>query len=350
VTSLSPRPRAGPPADTLAGRAPAEPAQRVRLPTSNQARLLLALCRRGAPHQPYAVVDGWAWYRWEDSEGGEGHLGLRTPEHPDHTDADELAERALAEVTTRQRAYVEVAAVLTRLVEFDGAERRWRLERVAELLYGPARRSSHRERQLPPLHGWLALLERGRWRLGDAEAPLRRRRRQRAAPAAPPSGARPLVTIHRATRSSATVRLDPALANSLASSLVDVPAETFRLPQRGHRNPHGNRPSLATRARVRVAAAVAPRRDVDLEQLLVDHAGVDLAPVSRRRRLATWFDVLTDDLAAIRRRFGIGLAAVPKRARHILDTGLRLVGADHDGPQGLAAATSQRLAARPPPP
>jgi hypothetical protein len=343
VSASSPRPPPGPTADPATVRAP-EPGERLRLPTGDQAWLLLALCRRGEAHQPYGQADGWAWYRWEDSEGRVGEVGLRTADHPEHTDQDELAAQALTSAPLRQRSLVELAAVLTRLLELDGAERRWRLERVAELLYGPAQRSSHRERQLPSLHGWLALLQRGHWRLGADQTPSRRRSKT-SRPSCPPG---PLVTVERLTRSSATARLRPDFAASLASAVVEVPAETFRLPQRGHSNPHGNRPSLATRARVRVAAARAHSRnrgrELKLEQLLADHAGVDLAPVSRRRRLATWFDVLTADLAAIRARLGVGLAAVPKRARHILATVLRLVDAEH-GP----SAAQQRLAARPPP-
>jgi hypothetical protein len=344
VSAPSPRPPPGPRADPATVLAP-ESAERLRVPTGDQAWLLLALCRRDEAHQPYEQAGGWAWYRWEDSEGRVGEVGLRTADHPEHTHQDELAAQALTSAPLRQRSLVELAAVLSRLLELDGAERRWRLERVAELLYGPAQRSSHRERQLPPLHGWLALLERGHWRLGASQSPSRRRRSKASRPSCPPG---PLVTIERLTRCSATARLDPGFAASLASAVVEVPAETFRLPQDGHRNPHGNRPSLATRARVRVAAARAHSRhrgaELKLEQLLADHAGVDLAPVSRRRRLATWFDVLTADLAAIRARLGVGLAAVPKRARHILATALRLVDAEH-GP----GAAQQGLAARPPP-
>ena len=321
-------------------------------------RLLLALCRRGDAHQPYTVVDGWAWYRWEDPAGHVGHVGLRTPEHPDHTKADELATRALAAAATCQRAYVELAALLSRLVKLDGAERQWRLERVAELLYGPARPNSHRERQLPPLHGWLALMERGRWSLDTTPAANRNRAQRRSSVKAsaldPPGNARPLVSIERATRCSATARLDPGFATSLGTSVVEVPDHTFRLPQLGHTNPHGNRPSLATRARVRLGAAIAYRRHrgeqpIHLEHLLVDYAGVDITPVARRRRLATWFDVLTEDLAATRGRLGVGLAAVPRRARHVLHTTLRLLAPEHlTGPRLASAAATQPLAPRGP--
>ncbi|HEV2809130.1 MAG TPA: hypothetical protein VGV93_01865 [Acidimicrobiales bacterium] len=335
-----------------------EPEETIHLPTGEQVGLLLALCRRGGVHQPYAVVDGWEWHRWEDAAGHVGHVGLRTPEHPDHNEADELATRALAAATTRQRSYVELAALLSRLVEFDGAERQWRLERVAELLYGPAQPNSHRERQLPPLHGWLALMERGRWSLDTTLAANRNRAQRRSSHKASaldlPGNARPLVSIERATRCSATARLDPGFAISLGASVVEVPDHTFRLPQPGHTNPHGNRPSLATRARVRLGAAIAYRRHrgeqpIDLERLLVDYAGVDLRPVARRRRLATWFDVLTGDLATTRGRLGVGLDAVPRRARHVLHTTLRLVSPEHlAGPRLATAAATQPLAARGP--
>ena len=76
---------------------------------------------------------------------------------------------------------------------------------------------------------------------------------------------------------------------------VLVPATTFRLAQPGHRNPEGNTASLATRARVRIAAALAGRwrparaQRVRLVELLESWAGVELGPL-RRRREATWCD------------------------------------------------------------
>lgn len=325
----------------------------VALPTGDEARLLFALCRRGEARAPYEEVDGWAWYRWEDPDGRLGCVGLRTASHPEHTEADDLAAEALSEAPRRDRSVVELAALVARLVELDGTDGSWRLERVAELLYGPATPSSHRERQLPPLHRWLALLERGRWCLGGAAPANRAQRRSRSSRPQTSVGGSPLLRIERATRVSATVHLDPDLALSLCAAVVEVPPETFRLPQEGHSNRHGNRPSLATRARTRVAAVLAYRpggTDVDLECLLVRHAGIDLVPVTRRRRLATWLDDLGADLVAIGARLGVGLAKAPARARRALSTSLRLIAPDHLVLTRPSRAVLLRPATRPPPP
>lgn len=356
MSAASPRPPPPEADEARASRASEGPDQ-LGLPAGSTAILLSALCHPGFTGRPYAVADGWAWYRWEHPDGGTGHVGLRTAEHPDHTEADDLAAQALAEAPTRHKGFGELAALVTRLVELDGVERQWKLERVAELLYGPARPSSHRERQLPPLHRWLALMERGLWRL-DAPAPVNRAGRRsgtRRPSASVPTGAQPLLSIERATRCSATVRLDPRFAERMATTVVAVPSETFRLPQDGHHNPHGNRPSLATRVRTRIGAvyAYALRHGVDepldLGRLLERYAGVDLAPVTRRRRLATWFDDLTADLAATGARLGVGLATLPKRARRVLATALHLVAPIAQPPRQPASAATQARAPRPPP-
>lgn len=343
-------PRPPPPSavDPPARRAP-ESAGLVALPTGDQAQLLFALCRRGDARLPYEEVDGWAWYRWEDADGRGGRVGLRTAAHPEHTEADDLAARALSEAPRRDRSLVELAALVARLLELDGTEGCWRMERVAELLYGPATPSSHRERQLPPLHRWLALLERGRWCLGGAAPANRAQRRSGSSRPPTPGGGGPLLRIERATRVSATVRLDPGLAQSLREAFVEVPPETFRLPQEGHSNRHGNRPSLATRARARVAAALAYSPGgpaIDLECLLTRHAGIDLAPATRRRRLATWLDDLSADLVAIGRRFGVGLASAPARARRVLSTALCLIAPPASHPS--APGVPRRAAPGPP--
>lgn len=335
MRNVPPRPPPPSAADPPARRAP-EGADLVALPTGDSARLLFALCRRGETRAPYEEVDGWAWYRWEDADGRGGRVGLRTAAHPEHTEADDLAAQALSEAPRRDRSLVELAALVARLLELDGADGSWRLERVAELLYGPATPSSHRERQLPPLHRWLALLERGRWCLGGATPANRAQRRSRSIRPQPSAAGGPLLRVERATRVSATVHLDPGLAQSLRAAFVEVPPETFRLPQEGHSNRYGNRPSLATRARARVAAALAYRPGgpaTDLECLLTRHAGIDLGPPTRRRRLATWLDDLSADLVAIGRRFGVGLAAAPARARRVLSTALSLVAPPHCVPR-----------------
>lgn len=306
----------------------------VQVPVAPVVRFLLALSVQGPARQPVKEHAGWAWYRWEGM-GGKGEVGVRTPDHRDHAPEDDLASWVVTTAPTRCRSYSELAAILTRLVEFDGAEGKWRLERVAELLYGPARPSSHRERQLPPLHAWLALLQRGRWKLGSGPA-------------------RPLLTVERdSRRSAATVHLEPQLAQALGAPRVEVPAQTFLIPQPGHHNPEGNLPSLAVRARARLAAVFAycwrkrPDEDPLLEDILVGCGGLDVGPVTRRRRLNDWLDQLGEDLVhTATKLLGVGLAACPPPARQVLRTALRLVKAN--GPKRSAPLRAPSPARAPP--
>lgn len=297
----------------------------VRLPTDKLALLLGGLCAEGPARQPVEERDGWLFFRWEGLAGGQGQVGIR---------ADDVECRAALErASTEPRAFVEFWAVLVRLLELDGKVGEWRLERVAELLYGPRSESSHRERQLPGLHGWVALLERGWWQLDATVEAKADRRRGKGRPASYGGtfAGGPLIEVERTSRCRATVRLAPALAGLRTRAYVEVPAATFRLPQDGHQNPDGNRPSLAVRARTRIGAALAGRwrqrtaQPVALEEVLVRFAGVDLSRATRRRRQASWFDALTADLAAAWRGGGVGLAERAAPRRPVLRSLMRLV-------------------------
>ena len=307
----------------------------VRLPTGPVAQLLLALCRRGPAHEPAEVADRWAVFRWNGADGHSGEVAIRTPDHPDHTEEDDLALEAIRRAPTEDRSYDELAAILSRLLELDGQDGQWRWQRVGELVYG---RRSHPERHNPALRMWLALFERGVWQLGPPAASAATKKTRRASKGS--AGSRPaktrrgrsLVRLERLNRSSATVRLEPAFAAELAETSVPVPEDVFRLSQPDHANPEGNLPTRATRARVRLGALLWWQRrdqaqppqgredDVRLRELLQDYAGVDVEPVSRRRHLAQWTDQVLDDVRAAATTFGLGLARMPERARQALDT------------------------------
>lgn len=314
----------------------------VRLPTDKLAYVLAGLTKQGRDRQPDAEADGWVFYRFEGLRGGQGQVGVRA----DDTEAREAIERASSD-----RAAVEFWALLTRLVELDGRVGEWCLERAAELVYGPRTPSSHRERQLPGFRSWMALFERGWWTVDgtvDDTAEAKGKAKRRVGRPASHGGAiegGPLVTVERTSRTSATVRLTPGLAALRERSFVEVPPETFRLPEDDRPNPEGNRPSRCVRTRVQIGGAGAGRwrqrsdQPLSLEEILVGFAGLDLAPVTRRRRLATWFDDLTADLTAMRARGGVGIEERPVPRRPVLRTLLRLVvplaGARPDAPGRL---------------
>ncbi len=306
----------------------------LRLPAGRVVRLLLGLCRRGPAHEPIEVRSGWANYRWEGPDGTVGKVAIRTPEHTEHTEPDELALEALRRAPGEDRSFDELAAILTRLVELDGADGQWRWQRVGELLYG---RRSHPERHNPALRGWLALLERGSWELGlgpetaEPQAPRKRRgAKSTRGGRATTRGGRPLVHLERHNRSSATVRLDPAFAAELTAARVPVPAHAFRLTQDDHANPEGNLPTRGTRARVRLVAVLRPLSaqgaGVSLRQLLESDAGVDVERVAKRRHLAQYIDRVLEDFCAAVTTLGAGLAHIPQRARSVLDTAVHLMG------------------------
>ncbi len=298
----------------------------VRLPTDKLALLLGGLCAEGSARLPVEERDGWLFFRWEGLAGGQGQVGIR---------ADDVECRAAMErASTEPRAFVELWALLVRLLELDGRVGEWRLERVAELLYGPRCESSHRERQLPGLRGWVALLERGWWQLDASVEPKQTGRGRKGRPGVSYGGTFAgghLIEVERSSRCRATVRLAPALAGLRTKAYVEVPASIFRLPQDDHHNPDGNRPSLAVRARTRIGAALAGRwrqrtgQPVALEEVLVRFAGVDVGRVARRRRQASWFDALTAELVAVWRGGGVGLVERPAPRRPVLRSLVRLV-------------------------
>jgi hypothetical protein len=320
------------------------------LPTDKAVLAILGVCGQREPLE-LREESGWLVGQWKGPRGTAGRVGVRAD--------DAEAAAALEWVRTNPTAFAVVLALLVRLVELDGAEGAWRFERVAELLYGPRQANSHRERQLEGVHAWMVLLERGRWDLDGVakpKAPKPTKRRRRAAAAPPTYGAHltgQLLVVERKNRAAATVRLAPAFAAALKQAGTLVPIDTFRLTQEGHSNPEGNHPRLAVRARARLAMAIAARwreangQGVRLRELLEEWAGLDLAPMHRRRRSACWFDTIQGELRRVYELGGAGLAAVVHAERRVLDTVLRFATRGDDRERRVAR--SRRAPATGPP-
>lgn len=310
----------------------ARPTPTVALPAGPLARLLSGLCRQGPTPEPVKVAKGWSTFRWRGLDGDEATLELRTAEHPEHTEADDQAAAALARATTAPRAAVELAAILARMVELDGADGQWRWARVTELLHGARTKT---DRHNPVVQGWLALLERARWRLrpGRSGRPL--------------VDGQAIVTLERHTRCSATVRLQAAVARQLAAECREVLATTLELVAPVP-NPEGNHPSRAVRGRARLAAIFATdasTESLQIDELMARYGGLDLAPVTRRRHTPGWTDHVLEELTAGLRAIGQHLAQVPQRARRALATVVHFVCSG--APAGKSGAPLPQSAPRP---
>lgn len=303
----------------------------VRLPTGKAVLVLLGLCRQGPELEGTHRGDGRLWFRWEGLRGGCGDVGIEVD------DSEALA--ALHRARSCTRSYVELLAILVWVVALAGVAGQWRLERVASLLYGPRRRSSHRERQLPSLHGWLALLERGWWQLDARPKPGsgRRTKRSKKGSDLEPDDAvikGSLLSVQAVPgRSRArTIVPAPAFLAALAKGFsVTVPESIFRLPDPEHTNPEGNLPSLAIKARVRLAAAIGARwrmasnHSLYTEELLNDFAGLDTARIERRGHLRGWIFALIDTLRGAHEDGCSGVAAEPEPTTPLLRTRLSLL-------------------------
>lgn len=311
---------------------------KVRLPTSKLVLLLLGLCRqprrsevgdgRAEDEVELEERDGWLYRRWVGLRGGIGMVGVPAD--------NETLVAALRRTVGAPRAYVELAAILAMLAALGGRQGAWCLERVAELLYGKrlyakGHDKSHRERQLPPIKGWLALLEHGYWQLdvGDPSRPAKRKRKSS-------DGIRTLsgslLRIEQHRHGSATAHVADGLAADLRGGFaVLVPAALFLLPRKDHHNPWGNTPSLATRARLRLAGAIASKwraqtgQVVSGEELLEVWAALDVGRVAERGRVRAWVSAAEDELLAAADHDGPGLAERPAFERAPLATRFRLL-------------------------
>ena len=308
------------------------------LPAGPALQLLFGLCRRGEPLEIHHVARGWAFYRWGGLDGGVGWVGLRTEDHPDHCEADDRAHRALLRASTTDRSLVELAVIVARLHELNGLVRGWWWRRVTRVLY-PEQSEALADRHNPEIQDWLALLERGWLFLGLRShpslppGPVSRRGR---VPEPTPTA---LVRLEGAGGGRrGTVHLDPSFATVLGAALVEVPVQLYAFVDPGSPNPEGTLPARPTRARLRVATALAaaarhqqelggarpgdestdgPRDEVPLEQVLA-HGGIDARPVQRRRHVLAWGLALRDELRDAYTALGAVVAEVADRAGGIL--------------------------------
>ena len=313
----------------------ADPVKDVRLPTGKLVMLLLGLCRQGQPLEPIDNGDGRLWFRWRGLRGGVGTVGI----YKDHPEELAVVERA----ARSPRAYVELLAIITCVGMLGNERGGWAMERVAELLYGPRTASSHRERQVPPLRAWLALLEHGYWKLDtEAGGTSTARRRSKKATPAPSVVEGPLLAVEAVREGGRARTLVPApalLAAVAGGFAITVPAKLFRLPDPDHRNPEGNLPSLAIKARVRLAAAIATRwrqatdQPIRNDELLTGFAGVNLERVQQRGHISQWTHAVWDTLRSTFEEGGPGLTTIPIADKLVLRTKLRLAARGQSGDQ-----------------
>ena len=328
------------------------------VPTGQRARLLYGLARCRPLPRPDRRVEGWDCYAAEGLDGDRYQIALRSPDHPDFSEEDELALAGLHRGAADVGGLPELQVVLSRLLEFTGAAGLWCWQRVSEVLFGPGARPL---RHNVAAKQWLALLSRGRVAY-DPDA------------STSPEIWTQLVTVEEIHRSSRTVHLDPAFHRELARVTYPAAVATFRFasptepvdrtdPTAGERrvpNPEGNLPSRRARARIRASALleVAPRRpgekpkrefEKEIEPLLVD-AGMDLERVKRRRHVPRWALDACGELVKACTLLGVGIATVVQRVGSVLRHKLR-VGrppAEHAALPSQDAPASARASRAPP--
>ena len=313
-----------------------------------------------AGHLPYPHrrIDGWDCYAVEGLDGGRYQIALRSPDHPDFSEKDELALAGLQRGATDVGGLPELQVVLSRLLEFAGATGLWCWQRVSEVLFGPGARPL---RHNVPAKQWVALLSRARVTYDPEDSTS-------------PETWTQLVTLEEIHRSSRTVHLDPAFHRELAGVTYPAAVATFRFasptepvdrndPGAGERkvaNPEGNLPSRRARARIRASALleVAPRRpgekpkrefEKEIEPLLID-AGMDLDRVKRRRHVPRWALDACGELVKACTLLGVGIATVVQRAGSVLRHKLRVrrPPVDHGGPRSQDAPATAQASRAPP--
>lgn len=307
----------------------------VRLSNHKAVLTLLGLFRQGAPleAEEHGGRPDHVFFRWEGLNGGSGGVWVRK-------DDDQVL--AAVRRAGHRTSLVVAEAILARAYELHGVEDQWRLERVVELLYGPRNPRRSRQRQLVPVRDLAALFERGDFVL-DAKVRPKETTADRRARAKDKRNAKaellaygatvtgPLLTVERSTTVSATVHVAPELLGAMRSSqFTAAPAGSFRLSEPGHTNPHGNRPSLAAKARYRLGAHRLERmrrnngQRVQLAEL-VRWSGLNEETITAGRRWHPHFQVALQELGRCGHSGGVtvsGPVAPMRRPRNVL---LRLV-------------------------
>jgi hypothetical protein len=284
----------------------------VRVDTHRVVMVLYGLCgsaRAGLAFEPHPEAAGAVVATFAGRNGGAGQVSI--PDEPAlRATLDWLASEAKAEVYLR--------AVLAAVRACDGVAGGWAYERVLELVWGPRTHRQSRARQLPPVRRIIELLAEASWLLdAPVSAPPaptkgRGRDKDRAARRAGYGGTFRgcLLRVDTKTR---TVELNAELARLLDAGPYDLrPAELFRLPCPGHRNPRGTMPSRADcwlmrhgvwdYARFRQADALRRGGAVQalrVEDLLGRWTSINVDSVRRRRLLPAIVDRLDTELGDV---------------------------------------------------
>jgi hypothetical protein len=323
----SARRRTGPPGPGGRYTPPKDQADYARLPTSKLARLLLELFRQGdaLPGEPDA--DGTVRFSWSADALGTGSVAVPAGD-------DQLLE-LIGAARSDSHLWVELAALLTVLLQVDGVAGAFRPDQVLELtlsapthppptlqslnagrseLGKPAKPDRHHpERHRPHVRALLRLLAEADWQitLSHNDADL----------VGWVDG--PLVDLADPNADGApqTATLVAGVHQALGVFTTLVPRRAYRLRDRKHSNPEGNLPSRACRARIRLAGAMAQRwrahtgRRVSMQEIIETFAGIDSGRFGRRGRLVSLLQHGLDELADHYQAGGAGLAAVPPLER-----------------------------------
>jgi hypothetical protein len=299
----------------------------LRLSSAKPVHVLLGLFKRG-PLEFVLDEDSpeWSYASWEGGAmGGAGYVWIPTP----LLTASELEQLRSGETSvpafdsdpgsvlwlTLQRIRRDEAdnlrmqALLAVLWELHGRPGAFCLERVAELLHGRRDQMRSRARKTPAIDRLVRLMAHGRFVLDASAKPLPRGAKR-------PKGDRerytgtvrgPLLEIEYATARTKTVRLNDQLYQSMTNGPFSVvSAEIFRLDIKGHHNPQGNRPSLASRARIRLgfchygraresAARNGLMQRVRAEAMVGVWAGLQADVIVGRGRMRAFEDALLEE-------------------------------------------------------
>jgi hypothetical protein len=350
---------------TAGGRysAPKDQSGLVRLPTTKLTQLLLEMCRSGPALNAETGANGDITFAW--SAPSLGTMSVRVPA------ADAELAALMRTVTVDSHIYVELIALLTEVLRVnavvDGftvgqvlamtlgrspgaaaattgpkppspapaapeaptkttptktaAERRHGTRARAlldgcecELCSKVARRKalSHPERHSPHVRALLRLLCCD-WHIALSKDD----------PSLSGWTAGPLVTVAAGRAHRFTVTLAPGLREAFTSFTNLTPTSTFSLRDPAHQNREGNLPSLAHKARIRIAGAITQRkrgatgRRVRVDEIL-DIAGIDSQRYVSRGRIARLVDTCLTELGKLFAAGGPGLHSVPGLERPLL--------------------------------
>lgn len=305
----------------------------LRVPSSRTARLLSELYREDGDVKMSPVGADQVGFAW--SLNGVGRMAVRIPTAD--TELVQVVQRAASD----KHLGVELEALLTHCLQVDSVEDGFAVSDILQLTLGAE--PAHPERHSPHVRALRDLLAHAVWYLalsspgGDDDVVV---------------DWQPVVVLedgryhHRCTLS-----VLPAFRDALAEETTEVPMTVFSLAKPAdYTNPEGRIPSLAARARMRLASARAPHEasrrlaarkgwrakpgdavDLPAREILAGLAGLNIDKIRKRGRCGAWYDALAELL--------------PRRSR-ITHTATRIL----DTPVGFDAPPSPPVPARRGPP